>query len=44
MLLANAMSGGTDGRKTEAVSPRFRDRTKRPTAWAKNRGVDVEVA
>jgi hypothetical protein len=35
---------GTDGRKTEAVSPRLRARTKRPTAWAKNNGVDVEVA
>ena len=34
---------GTEGRKTDAVSPR-RARTKRPTAWAKNNGVDVDVA
>ena len=44
MELASAMSTGTDGRNTEAVSPRLRARTKRPTAWAKNSGVDVEVA
>ena len=42
--LASSMSAGTDGRNTEAVSPRRRERTKRPTAWAKNRGVDVDVA
>ncbi len=35
---------GTEGRKTEAVSPRLRARTKRPTAWAKNSGVEVRVA
>ncbi len=33
-------SSGTEGRKTDAVSPRRRARTKRPTAWAKNSGVD----
>ncbi len=27
-----------------AVSPRLRVRTKRPMAWAKNSGVDAEVA
>ena len=32
------------GRKTEAVSPRRRARTKRPTAWAKKSGVEVDVA
>lgn len=32
------------GRKTDAVSPRRRERTKRPTAWAKNRGVEMVVA
>ena len=35
---------GTDGRNTEAVSPRPRARTNRPTAWAKNSGVEVVVA
>ena len=35
---------GTDGRKIDAVSPRVRARTKRPTAWAKNSGVEVVVA
>ena len=35
---------GTEGRNTEAVSPRLRARTKRPTAWAKNSGVDTVVA
>ena len=34
----------TDGRNTDAVSPRPRARTKRPTAWAKNSGVEVVVA
>ena len=33
---------GTDGRNTDAVSPRRRARTKRPTAWAKNSGVEVD--
>ena len=42
--MASAISCGTDGRNTEAVSPRFRARTKRPTAWAKNSGVEVDVA
>jgi hypothetical protein len=42
--LASCISAGTDGRNTEAVSPRLRARTKRPTAWAKNSGVDVDVA
>ena len=37
-------SSGTDGRNTEAVSPRRRARTNRPTAWAKNSGVEVDVA
>ena len=37
-------SVGTDGRKTDAVSPRLRARTKRPTAWAKNSGVEYVVA
>ena len=32
------------GRKTDAVSPRRRDRTKRPTACAKNSGVEMVVA
>ncbi len=32
------------GRNTDAVSPRRRDRTKRPTAWAKNSGVEMVVA
>lgn len=36
--LASIMSWGTEGRKTEAVSPRLRERTKRPMAWAKKRG------
>ena len=35
---------GTDGRNTDAVSPRARARTNRPTAWAKNSGVEVVVA
>ena len=35
-----ASSIGTDGTKIDAVSPRLRARTKRPTAWAKNSGVD----
>ena len=35
---------GTLGRKIDAVSPRFRARTKRPIAWAKNSGVADEVA
>ncbi len=32
------------GRNTDAVSPRLRDRTKRPTAWAKKSGVEMVVA
>ena len=32
------------GRNTDAVSPRRRDRTKRPTACAKNSGVEIVVA
>lgn len=32
------------GRNTEAVSPRLRERTKRPTACAKNSGVEIVVA
>ena len=32
------------GRKIDAISPRRRARTKRPTAWAKYSGVEVEVA
>ena len=35
---------GTDGRNTDAVSPRRRARTNRPTACAKNSGVEVDVA
>jgi hypothetical protein len=35
---------GTVGRNTVAISPRRRVRTKRPTAWAKNSGVEVAVA
>ena len=35
---------GTDGTNTDAVSPRFLARTNRPTAWAKNSGVDTLVA
>ena len=41
---AKPSSVGTDGRNTDAVSPRLRARTKRPTAWAKNSGVEVVVA
>ena len=41
---ACSSSVGTDGRNTDAVSPRARARTKRPTAWAKNSGVEVVVA
>ena len=37
---ASCSSTGTLGRKTDAVSPRRRARTNRPTAWAKNSGVD----
>ena len=44
MSEANSSRCGTDGRKTDAVSPRDRARTKRPTAWAKNSGVEVVVA
>lgn len=40
----NSSSVGMVGRKTEAVSPRLRDRTKRPTACAKNSGVEIVVA
>ena len=42
--LASIISCGTDGRKTDAVSPRLRARTKRPIACAKKRGVLVLVA
>ena len=41
---AKPSSLGTDGKKTEAISPRVRARTKRPTAWAKKSGVEVVVA
>ena len=41
---ASPSRGVTEGRNTEAVSPRARERTKRPTAWAKNSGVEAEVA
>ena len=41
---ACASSVGTEGRNTDAVSPRRRARTNRPTACAKNSGVDVVVA
>ncbi len=41
---ASPSSPGTDGRKTDAVSPRRRARTKRPMAWAKKSGVVVAVA
>ena len=44
MSEANSSRCGTDGRKTDAVSPRERARTKRPTACAKKSGVDVVVA
>ena len=37
-------ASGSVGRNTDAVSPRRRDRTKRPTAWAKNSGVEIVVA
>ena len=33
-----------DGRNTDAVSPRRRARTNRPTAWAKNSAVPTLVA
>ena len=41
---ANPSRTGTEGRNTEAVSPRLRARTNRPTAWAKYRAVDTLVA
>ena len=41
---ANPSSTGTEGRNTEAVSPRRRARTNRPIACAKNSGVDTDVA
>ena len=41
---ANDSSIGMVGRNTDAVSPRRRDRTKRPTACAKNSGVEMVVA
>jgi GTP cyclohydrolase I len=41
---ANSSSIGIVGRNTDAVSPRRRDRTNRPTAWAKKRGVEMVVA
>ncbi len=41
---AKPSNRGTDGRKTDAVSPRLRARTKRPTAWEKYSGVAVVVA
>ncbi len=41
---ARPSSTETLGRKTEAVSPRRRARTNRPTACAKNSGVAVAVA
>jgi hypothetical protein len=43
-LATSCSSDGTDGRKTLAVSPGRRDRTKRPIAWAKYSGVDALVA
>lgn len=42
--LASCSRLGTDGRKMLAVSPGRRDRTNRPTAWAKNSGVEALVA
>ncbi len=42
--LAKVRRSGTVGRNTDAVSPRRRDRTKRPTAWAKKSGVEMVVA
>ena len=44
MFSASPNSTGTDGRNTDADSPGMRERTKRPIAWAKNSGVDAEVA
>jgi hypothetical protein len=44
MSEANSSRCGTDGRNTDAVSPRDRARTKRPTACAKNSGVETVVA
>ena len=41
---AKPSSTGTDGRNTEAVSPRRRTRTNRPIACAKNSAVDTDVA
>ena len=41
---AYCSSEGTEGRNSEAVSPRRRARTNRPTAWAKNSGVEMLVA
>ena len=42
--LARPSSTGTDGTNTDAVSPGRRDRTNRPTACAKNSGVEALVA
>ena len=42
--VASSRIWGTDGRNTVAVSPRLRARTKRPIAWAKNSGVEADVA
>jgi len=42
--LASCSRLGTDGTKMLAVSPGRRERTKRPTACAKNSGVDALVA
>ena len=42
--LASSSSTGTLGRNTLAVSPGRRARTNRPTACAKNNGVDALVA
>jgi hypothetical protein len=42
--LASPSSTGTLGTNTDAVSPGRRDRTNRPTAWAKNSGVEALVA
>ena len=42
--LASSSNTGTLGTNTLAVSPGWRARTNRPTAWAKNSGVEALVA
>ena len=41
---AKSRRTGTEGRNTLAVSPGRLERTNRPMTWAKNSGVDADVA